>query len=137
MTETGVAGAATDGWNGVLGTEFVETTPDRVVLRCAVGPHVLGPTGSVHGGVYSSLIETAASVGAAVWFADRGDVVGVANSTSTLRSVDAGVLVVTATPVHRDDTQQLWRADVSVDGRAVAVGEVRVANLASAEVIGH
>jgi 1,4-dihydroxy-2-naphthoyl-CoA hydrolase len=127
-----------DGFNTVLGTEFVEVTADRVVLRCPVKPQLLQPYGIVHGGVYCGLVETAASVAAASWFADRGNVVGVANHTNFIRATRDGTLTATATPIQRGRTQQLWQVDI-VDGadRLVARGEVRLANLATADSLGH
>jgi uncharacterized protein (TIGR00369 family) len=123
-----------DDFNRVLGTEFVEVTPDRVVLRCPIRPHLHQPYGIVHGGVYCALVETAASVGAATWLGDKGNVVGVANHTNFVRATREGTLTVTATPVQRGRTQQLWQVDlVDEQDRLVARGEVRLANLTSAD----
>lgn len=127
-----------DGFNQILGTEFVEVSADRVVLRCEVKPELLQPYGIVHGGVHCALVETSASVGAAMWFRDRGQVVGVANHTNFIRAVRDGVLTVTATPVQRGRTQQLWQVDiVDATDRMVARGEVRLANIADAERLGR
>jgi 1,4-dihydroxy-2-naphthoyl-CoA hydrolase len=122
----------------MLGVEFVETTGDRVVLSCEVRPDLHQPYGILHGGVHCALVETAASIGAAIWFGDAGNVVGVANFTNFLRAVREGTLTVTATPIHRGRTQQLWRVTVTQDdGKEAAVGEVRLANIPSAEVLGR
>jgi 1,4-dihydroxy-2-naphthoyl-CoA hydrolase len=127
-----------DGFNEMLGTEFVEVSADRVVLRCSVKPHLLQPYGIIHGGVYCGLVETAASVAAASWFGERGNVVGVANHTNFIRATRDGTLTVTATPVQRGRTQQLWQVEIVDDAqRLVARGEVRLANLASAEQLGR
>jgi uncharacterized protein (TIGR00369 family) len=73
-----------------------------------------------------------------LWFADRGNVVGVANHTNFIRAVREGTLTVTATPVQRGRTQQLWQVDVTDDdGRLVARGEVRLANIADADRLGR
>jgi uncharacterized protein (TIGR00369 family) len=127
-----------DGFNEVLGTEFVEVTAERVVLRCSVKPQLLQPYGIVHGGVYCGLVETAASVAAATWLGDRGNVVGVANHTNFIRATRDGELTVTATPVQRGRTQQLWQVEIVDDAeRLVARGEVRLANLATADTLGR
>ncbi|MGH3311005.1 MAG: PaaI family thioesterase, partial [Streptomyces sp.] len=111
---------------------------DRTVVTCEITPELLQPYGIVHGGVYCSLVETAASVGAAVWFGDRGNVVGVSNHTNFLRALRAGTVTATATPIHRGRTQQLWLVTVTDDeGRDIARGEVRLANLASADELGR
>jgi 1,4-dihydroxy-2-naphthoyl-CoA hydrolase len=113
-----------------LGFELVETGPDRVVLGWTVGPQHLQPYGIVHGGVYCAAVETAASVAAALWFGDRGQVVGVANHTNFLRAVTEGQLVATATPIHRGRSQQLWLVEVlNENQQLVARGEVRMQNL--------
>ena len=127
-----------DGFNKVLGTQFVEVSGDRVVLSCTVKPDLLQPYGIVHGGVHCSLVETAASVGAALWFGDRGNVVGVANHTNFIRAVRDGTITVVATPVQRGRTQQLWQVDITDDAeRLVARGEVRLANIPDAGQLGR
>ncbi|HEV7931387.1 MAG TPA: PaaI family thioesterase [Actinomadura sp.] len=126
------------GFEKVLGIEHVELTADRVVLTCEITPDLLQPYGILHGGVHCSLVETAASYGAAVWFGDRGHVVGVANHTNFLRAARSGLLRVVATPVHRGRTQQLWQVAITDEtGRDVARGEVRLANIASADGLGR
>ena len=79
------------------------------------------------------MVEASASIGAALWFGERGRVVGVANHTNFLRAARAGTpLTATATPIHRGRSQQLWLVEVTDDGgRAVARGEVRLQNLAA------
>ena len=65
------------GFDKMLGVEFVEASGDRVVLACEVRPDLHQPYGIVHGGVHCTLVESAASIGAALWFGERGNVVGV------------------------------------------------------------
>lgn len=121
------------GFDTVLGLEYVEASGDRVVVRWTVRPDLHQPHGIVHGGVYCAAIEGAASVGAALWMADRGKVVGVANQTDFLRAVTEGELTATASPVHRGRSQQLWLVEVTDDRqRMVARGQVRLQNLDAA-----
>jgi len=121
----------TTGLFATLGFEFEESTGDRVVLSWTNGPEHLQPYGIVHGGVYCAAAETAASIGAALWFGERGRVVGVANHTNFLRAASAGErIVATATPIHRGRSQQLWLIDMrDSQDRTVARGEVRLQNL--------
>lgn len=120
-----------------LGLEYVVVSPDEVLLRLPIGPHLHQPYGIVHGGVWCSVVETAASIGAATWFNSQGDggnVVGVSNHTDFIRAVRQGVVDVRGTPIHRGRTQQLWLVEVTDDqGRLVARGQVRLQNLASAD----
>ena len=124
------------GYDDVVGLELQDVSGDRVTGRLEVKPHLHQPYGIVHGGVFCSVVETVASVGGAVWFGDRGHVVGVSNHTNFLRAVREGVLAIEGTPVHRGRTQQLWQVEVKDEtGRLVARGEVRLANIAP-EAIG-
>ncbi len=121
---------AYDGYDKHLGLEILSATEDEVVGRLAVTPQLLQPYGLLHGGVLCSIVETLGSVAGAVWFGERGKVVGTSNHTDFLRGVREGVLTGTATPIHRGRTQQLWTVDVRDEqGRRVAKGDLRLANL--------
>ncbi len=128
---------AYDGFDSTIGLEIVSATEDEVVGRFEVTPKLLQPYGLLHGGVLCSIVETLGSVGGATWFGDRGHVVGVSNHTNFLRATREGTLSVRATPVQRGRTQQLWTVEVrDASDRLVAKGDVRLANLATADVIG-
>jgi uncharacterized protein (TIGR00369 family) len=113
-----------------LGIEFVSMSPERVEARWLVEPHLHQPYGIVHGGVPCSVVETLASVGAALWLGERGKVVGVNNNTDFFRAVGEGELTSVATPLHRGRSQQLWLVETA-DGadRTIARGQVRLQNL--------
>jgi uncharacterized protein (TIGR00369 family) len=88
------------------------------------------PAGIQHGGVYCAVVESLASVGAGVWYGDRGIVVGVNNNTDFLRAVRDGRLSGVAVPLHRGTLQQLWQVVVTDEqDRVVARGQVRLQNL--------
>jgi 1,4-dihydroxy-2-naphthoyl-CoA hydrolase len=89
------------------------------------------PWGIVHGGVYSSAVESAASLGAGAAVRDRGmAVVGLVNTTHFLRPLSSGRVLVEATPINQGRTQQLWKVDITtVEGKIVAHGEVRLQNV--------
>ena len=113
-----------------LGVEFEEVTGDRVVATWDAKPPLHQPFGIVHGGAHCGVVETLASVGAGIWLGDKGQVVGVNNSTDFYRAVSEGRLTSTATPVHRGRSQQVWIVEtVDTDGRMVARGQVRLQNL--------
>ena len=121
------------GFIKLVGIRVEQATGDRVVLTCPVTPDLHQPFGLVHGGVYATLAETAASVGGSLWFGDRGKVVGVSNHTDFLRAVRSGELRAEATPLSRGRTTQLWQVEISDDrGRLVAHAKVRLQNLSEA-----
>jgi 1,4-dihydroxy-2-naphthoyl-CoA hydrolase len=117
----------------LLGIRVEAASGDRVVLTCPVTADLHQPYGLVHGGVYATLAETAASIAAALWFGDRGKVVGVSNATDFLRAVRGGSLRAEATPLARGRTTQLWQVEIGDDGgRLVAHAKVRLQNVAEA-----
>ncbi|WP_176308569.1 PaaI family thioesterase [Micromonospora sp. NBS 11-29] len=122
----------TGGFVSLLGLTLDEVSGDRVVIRWQVRPELHQPYGIQHGGVYCSVVETAASVGGSLWLGDRGRVVGVSNQTDFLRAVRDGELTAVGTPVHRGRSQQLWLVEITDgEGRLVARGQVRLQNLSA------
>ncbi|MFI6762066.1 PaaI family thioesterase [Micromonospora sp. NPDC050417] len=120
----------TGGFTGLLGLRLDEATAERVVIRWDCRPELHQPYGIQHGGVYSSVVESAGSIGGALWWGDRGQVVGVSNQTDFLRAVRDGELTAVATPVHQGRSQQLWQVVITdADDRLVARGQVRLQNL--------
>jgi len=104
----------------LLDVEFLEASPDRVVLRIPVDWRVHQPYGILHGGVSALLAESAASYGAALAAGPGRNVVGIELNASHLRSVRDGHLTAEATPVRVGRTVQVWRiALTDDDGRAI------------------
>lgn len=135
MTETNELDAAPvlnkhlDGWCTAMGMEFERATADEVVASWTVGPQHLQAYGIVHGGVHCGVIETLASVGAALSAMARGQtVVGLENHTSFIRATREGQrLTATARPLTRGRTSQVWEASIAgADGKLVATGRVRL-----------
>ncbi len=125
------------GFVELLGLRLDEVGPDRVVISWDITPALHQPYGIVHGGVHASVIETAASVAAATWLGDRGQVVGVHNATDFLRAAREGTLRAVAEPVHRGRLQQLWLVEIRDEGeRLVARGQVRLQNITDADRLG-
>ncbi len=85
----------------------------------------------VHGGVYASAVESAASVGASAAVADRGQIaVGTSNTTDFLCSATGGRMDVEALPVQQGRVQQLWDVRLTDSaGRLLARGRVRLQNV--------
>jgi 1,4-dihydroxy-2-naphthoyl-CoA hydrolase len=117
-----------EGWNQAMGLRFVRATPSEVIAELEIGPRHLQPHGIVHGGVYSGMVETVASIGAALHAMQQGNsVVGLENHTSFLHAVREGALRVTARPLTRGRRTQVWEATVvDAAGRVAATGRVRL-----------
>jgi len=114
-----------------LGLELTEVSPDRVVAVWKATPQLHQPAGILHGGAHCSVVETLATLGAALWLGDRGNVVGVNNNTDFFRAVRSGSLTSVAQPLHRGRSQQLWLVETTEDasGLTASRGQVRLQNL--------
>jgi 1,4-dihydroxy-2-naphthoyl-CoA hydrolase len=119
------------GWVAAMQLHFLHASGDQVIAEFEVGPQHLQAYGIVHGGVYSGMIESVASVGAALW-ARRYDqtVVGLENQTSFLVATREGKLTATALPLMRGRRTQVWQAKITNEkGQTVAEGKVRLISL--------
>lgn len=126
------------GFDGLIGLEYSEITPDRVVGSWTVRPELHQPAGIQHGGVLCAVVESVASIAGAVWLAGRGHVVGVNNNTDFLRATREGTLTAEALPIHRGRTQQLWEVRITDEQqRLIAKGQVRLANITDTSNIGN
>jgi 1,4-dihydroxy-2-naphthoyl-CoA hydrolase len=127
------------GFDGELGLEILDVTPDGGRAQLTIKDELLQPWGIVHGGVYCSIVESLASVSAHVWLAANGgggSVVGVNNNTDFLRAISAGTVTAVSTPIHRGRRQQLWLITITDENeRLVARGQVRLQNMPDAEPI--
>ena len=86
------------------GLRITHVAADRVEGVIDLGPAHHTPWGVVHGGVYTTAVESAASVSATAAVADRGQIaVGTNNNTDFLRSMTTGTVAVTAHPFSRDE----------------------------------
>ncbi len=104
--------SAAEGWLQAMGVTITHATDEEVRAELTVGPEHLQSYGIVHGGVHCGLIESLASIGAALFALPRGQsVVGLENSTSFVRAVRAGAkLHAVSTPITRGRRKSLQRA---------------------------
>jgi uncharacterized protein (TIGR00369 family) len=118
-----------EGWLKAMGITITLATSDEVRAELTVGPEHLQGYGIVHGGVHCGLIETLASIGAALAALPRNQsVVGLENNTSFVRAVRAGArLHAVSTPITRGRKTQVWEARILNDAdQIVATGRVRL-----------
>jgi 1,4-dihydroxy-2-naphthoyl-CoA hydrolase len=118
-----------DGWLRAMGITITHASADEVRAELTIGAEHLQGYGIVHGGVHCGLIESLASIGAALVALPRNQtVVGLENNTSFVRAVRAGAkLHAVATPVTRGRRTQVWESQILDDQeRIVATGRVRL-----------
>ena len=115
----------------LAGLRVEEATGSRVTGTIDAGRDHHTPWGVVHGGVYTTAVESACSIGASLAVIERGEfAVGLANQTDFLRPFVEGELRVTATPIQQGRTQQLWQCEIArADGKLVARGQLRLQNV--------
>lgn len=114
-----------------LGLTVTTATPDLVEATWTVTDSLLQPYGMLHGGAHCAVIETLASLAAALWLGLDGRVVGTTNTTDFYRATVTGDQLTSITkPLHRGRSRQVWRVETFDDKqRLVAAGQVAIQNL--------
>lgn len=116
-----------------LPMQYESVGPTRVLASMELGPDQHTPWGVVHGGAYTTAIESVASVGASAAVLERGQfAVGVNNNTDFIRPLVAGKVQIVGEPIQQGATQQLWQVVITraSDGKLLARGQVRLQNVA-------
>ncbi|MFF4405198.1 PaaI family thioesterase [Streptomyces sp. NPDC001262] len=97
-----------------LGLVFDSVAADRVTGHLELGAQHHDAWNAVHNGVYCTIVERAASVGASRAVAHLGRfAVGTGNATDSFVREAAGRAEVEARPVFQDEEQQLWAVTIS------------------------
>jgi|SRR6478672_6235841 len=119
-------------WLQGHGLVLDEISGMRVTAHIDLSSRHQTPWGVIHGGVYTTAIESVASIGASAAVFEQGQfAVGLNNTTDFLRAMREGTVDIVAEPVIQGRTQQLWRVTITrrEDGKAVAQGQVRLQNV--------
>jgi 1,4-dihydroxy-2-naphthoyl-CoA hydrolase len=116
-------------FEGFLGLEWHELSDHSAKVSFEVRDNLKQPLGLLHGGIYSAVAETIASVATvrAVWRDGRVGS-GLSNSASFLRPITAGTVSVAARRRHHDDREWLWSHEFRDDqNRLCALVDVTIA----------
>ena len=116
-------------FDGFLDLEWIELTSTSARARFEVRENLKQPMGLLHGGIYSAVAESVASVATirAVW---RDGLVasGLNNCASFLRPITAGAVDVTARLRHHTDRDWFWGHEFRDDrDRLCALVDVTIA----------
>jgi uncharacterized protein (TIGR00369 family) len=116
-------------FEGFLDLEWLELTAEVARVQFAVRENLKQPLGLLHGGIYSAVAETVASVATVheVW--NDGMIgSGLSNSANFLRPITGGVVDVTARKRHGDEREWFWSHDFRDEqGRLCALVDVVIA----------
>lgn len=96
-------------FEGFLGLTWIELTSSSARVSFEVRENLTQPLGLLHGGIYSAVAETVASVATVreVW-RDGFIGSGLSNTASFLRPITSGIVQVAARVRHRDQHEWLW-----------------------------
>lgn len=116
-------------FDGLIGTEWVSLDPDDARARIELRDDLRQPYGLMHGGVYSTLVESLCSyaTAAAVW--EGGNIaVGQSIEVSFMRPVTSGHAEARAVARHRGRTTWIWQVEiVDDDERLCALAKMTMA----------
>ncbi len=94
---------------GVLGIEFIETSPDRVVATMPVNAATHQPFGLLHGGASVVLAESVASVGTWNLIDQENEIAaGLEINANHIRGKASGVVTAIGTPLHKGRSTMVW-----------------------------
>ncbi len=116
-----------DTFDGLIGHKIIKINENYVETSIDINESHLQPFGLVHGGVYSSMAESAISYAAsinqeAMW-------AGVNNNTDFIASATDGTLILKGTPIKLGKRSQLWVAEIFNNDVLCARSTVRLSNL--------
>jgi 1,4-dihydroxy-2-naphthoyl-CoA hydrolase len=116
-------------FEGFLGLEWIELSRDHVHVQFDVRQNLKQPMGLLHGGIYSAVAETVASVATAAAVAPEGlGASGLSNSASFLRPATEGRVDVAARLRHHDEREWFWSHEFrDAQGRLCALVDVTIA----------
>src|SRR5699024_701839 len=133
--DTSLGGVSMEGSSrfvAAIGLEVDEVTATSARGHAELGEDHYTPWGVIHGGVYTSIVESAASIGASQAVADRGEfAVGVHNATDFLRPSTGARVDVEARALYPGRSQQLWEVIItdSATGKQLSRGQLRLQNV--------
>lgn len=105
---------------------FTEAGKDYLKAEMPLGPHLMQPMGTMHGGASCALAETVASA-AGNYCIDPCThyCVGLDLNTNHIRPAKTGTLTATARPYHLGKMTQVWSVEIHDDqGQLISVSRV-------------
>jgi uncharacterized protein (TIGR00369 family) len=116
-------------FDALVGTEWVSDDPDDARVRVELRDELRQPVGLLHGGVYSTLVESVCSRATALAVLGDGMIaMGQSISVNFLRPITAGHAEVRAVARHRGRSTWVWDAEVrDAQQRLCALAQMTIA----------
>ncbi len=107
----------------LLGMEFTEATPTRVVATMQVTPQHCTGGGRIHGGAVMAFADTLGATGTVLNLPDGHGTTTIESKTNFLAAAPEGCTVTgEATPLHLGSSTMVWQTRITrEDGRLVAL----------------
>ncbi len=107
----------------LMGVEYVEATPDRLVGRLTVRPELCTRGDMLHGGVVMAFADTLGATATALGLDEGFVTTTIESKTNFVGPARAGTTITgECTPVHRGRRTQVWQTRITnEDGRLVAL----------------
>ncbi len=107
----------------LMGIEFVETSPDRVLARMRVRPDLCTAGGILHGGSVMAFADTLGAVGTVINMPAGARTTTVESSTKFLAGAPVNTVVTgESTAFHKGRTTMVWQTLIrNESGRLCAV----------------
>ncbi len=107
----------------LLGIEFVDVTPDKVVATLLVRPDLCTVGGILHGGSIMAFADTLGAIGTVASMPQGATTATIESKTNFLGGAPSGTTVTgEATPVHKGRTTQVWQTRITgAEGKLVAL----------------
>jgi uncharacterized protein (TIGR00369 family) len=107
----------------LMGIEFVEAAPDRVVAELSVRAELCTSPAVMHGGAIMAFADTLGAAGTILNLPDAAGTTTLESKTNFIGPAPLGArLTGEAVPVHRGRRTQVWQTRINTaDGRLVAL----------------
>lgn len=108
---------------GLMGLQFTEISPDRIVATMQVRPDLCTAGGILHGGAHMAFADTLGAVGTFVNLPEGKGTTTVESSTKFIGSAKVGSTVTgESTPLHKGRTTMVWQTAIrSESGKLCAM----------------
>src|ERR1700730_4544423 len=107
-------------WRGalveLLGIEFVELAPERVVARLAIRDELRTVGGALHGGTLMAFADTVGAVATVLNLPPGAGTTTLESKTNFFAAGRTGILRAESTPLHRGKRTMVWQTKVTDEG---------------------
>src|SRR4029453_14769667 len=107
-------------WKGplgeLLGIEFVEATPDKVVARLTIRDDLRTVGGALHGGTLMAFADTIGAVATVLNLPPGAGTATLESKTNFFAAGRSGLAQAESTPLHRGTRPQVWQTRITDEG---------------------